>query len=161
VTEEATKKELTQKIIEELGVLISSRISRYHYKFHKNDEVMFFNKFIVCPDEDMDGDDLLSYGLANKLHFDEFVDIGLEHFEIRHFFLTKDRSSITYCFSWIPVGICTIDNLVLLNFQLEKTKIHFTDPSAIIFFEGLEESFLIDILKTIRKEISFGILSRD
>ena len=161
MTEEATKKELTQKIIEELGALISSRISRYHYKFQKDDEVRFFNNFIVCPDEDMDGDDLLSYLLSRKLHFDEFVDIGLEHFELKNIFLTKDRSSITYCFSWIPVGVCTIDNPVFLYFQLEKTKIHFPDPSAIIFFEGLEESFLIDILKTIRKEISFGTLSRD
>ena len=46
MTEEATKKELTQKIIEELGALISSRISRYHYKFQKDDEVRFFNNFI-------------------------------------------------------------------------------------------------------------------
>jgi hypothetical protein len=115
----------------------------------------------VCPDEDTNGDDLLSYGLANKLHFDKFVDIGLEHFELKHIFLTKDRSSISYCFSWIPVGVCAIDNPVFLYFQLEKTKINFPDPSATIFFEGLEETFLIDILKSIRKEISFGTLSRD
>ena len=158
---DATNKELIQDIIEELGRLISIRISRYHSKFNDDDEIKFLNSFIVCPNEDTDGDDLLSYLLARKLHFDEFIDIGLAHFELQHVYLDRDMSSISFSISWLPVGFCTIDNPVFLSLQITKDKIHFPNPSDIIFLESLEESALINLLKVIKKEISFGTLSLD
>jgi len=53
------------------------------------------------------------------------------------------------------------DKPVFLKFELVEEKIYFPNPSAIKFLEGLEENFLIDLLKAIRKEISFGTLSLD
>jgi hypothetical protein len=53
------------------------------------------------------------------------------------------------------------DEPVFLEFELLKDKICFSDPSALNFLEGLEMTFLIDLLKHIRKEISFGTLSLD
>jgi hypothetical protein len=53
------------------------------------------------------------------------------------------------------------DKSVFLKFELVKDKILFPNPSTVNFLEGLKETFLIDLLKHIRKEITFGTLSLD
>lgn len=161
MTGEPTNKELTKKIIEELGGLISRRISRYHSKFFEDDEVKFFNNFVVCPDEDDDEYNLISDLVDRKIHFDDCLDIGLEGLFLQRLDLTKDRASIIYSFSWMIFHVSKNDKPVFLKFELVEEKIYFPNPSAIKFLECLEENFLIDLLKAIRKEISFGTLSLD
>jgi hypothetical protein len=70
-------------------------------------------------------------------------------------------------FAWNRPSRQKSKNIVLLstvcrsNFHSRKDKIHFPDPSAIKFLEGRERTFLIDLLKSIREEISLGTLSLD
>jgi len=161
VTEEPTNKELTQKIIEELGGLISRRITRYHSKFFEDDEVKFFNNFFVCPDEDDDEYNLIGELVDRKIHFDDCLDIGLEGLFLQRLDLSKDRASIIYSFSWMIFHLSKNDKPVFLKFELVKDKILFPNPSTVNFLEGLKETFLIDLLKHIRKEITFGTLSLD
>jgi len=161
VTEEPTNKELTQKIIEELGGLISRRITRYHSKFFEDDEVKFFNNFVVCPDEDDDEYNLIGELVDRKIHFDDCLDIGLEGLFLQRLDLSKDRASIIYSFSWMIFHLSKNDKPVFLKFELVKDKILFPNPSTVNFLEGLKVTFLIDLLKHIRKEITFGTLSLD
>ena len=161
MTEEPTNKELTQKIIEELGGLISRRITRYHSKFFEDDEVKFFNNFVVCPDEDDDEYNLIGELVDRKIHFDDCLDIGLEGLFLQRLDLSKDRASIIYSFSWMIFHLSKNDKPVFLKFELVKDKILFPNPSTVNFLEGLKVTFLIDLLKHIRKEITFGTLSLD
>ena len=161
MTEEPTNKELTQKIIEELGGLISRRITRYHSKFFEDDEVKFFNNFVVCPDEDDDEYNLIGELVDRKIHFDDCLDIGLEGLFLQRLDLSKDRASIIYSFSWMIFHLSKNDKPVFLKFELVKDKILFPNPSTVNFLEGLKETFLIDLQKHIRKEITFGTLSLD
>lgn len=155
------KKELTNKIIEDFGILLSSRISRYHSKYYEDDEVKFFNNFVICPEEDPNGNELLADLVERKIHFDNCLEIGEEVLFLKNLALTKDRSAIIYSFYWMIFPISNDDEPVFLEFELVKDKIRFPDPSALNFLEGLEMTFLIDLLKHIRKEISFGTLSRE
>ena len=161
MTEEPTNKDLTEKITEEFGILISRRISHYHSKYYEDDEVKFFNNFVICPDEDPDGNELLADLVQRKIHFDDCLEIGIEVLFLQNLALTKDWAAIIYSFSWMIFPFFEHDEPVFLEFELEKDKIHFPDPSAIKFLEGLERTFLIDLLKAIRKEISLGTLSLD
>jgi hypothetical protein len=161
VTERSTNKELTQKIIGEFGILISRRISHYHSKYYEDDELKFFNNFVICPDQDPDRNVLLADLVQRKIHFDDCLEIGIEVLFLQNLALTKDWAAIIYSFSWMIFPFFEYDEPVFLEFELEKDKIHFPDPSAIKFLEGRERTFLIDLLKAIRKEISLGTLSLD
>ena len=160
-TEAQNKKELTGKVIEEFGILISRRISRYHSKYYEDDEVKFFNNFVICPDQDSDGNELLADLVERKIHFDDCLEIGAEVLFLKNLSLTKDWAATIYSFYWMIFPISKNDEPVFLEFELLKDKICFSDPSALNFLEGLEMTFLIDLLKHIRKEISFGTLSLD
>jgi hypothetical protein len=161
VEEAPFKKELTNKIIEDFGILLSSRISRYHSKYYEDDEVKFFNNFVICPEEDPNGNELLADLVERKIHFDDFLEIGEEVLFLKNLAFTKYWSAIIYSFYWMIFPISKNDEPVFLEFELLKDKICFSDPSALNFLEGLEMTFLIDLLKHIRKEISFGTLSLD
>ena len=161
MTEEATNKELAQKIIDEFGILLSSRISRYHSKYYEDDEVKFFNNFVICPEEDPNGNELPADLVERKIHFDDCLEIGEEVLFLKNLALTKDRSAIIYSFYWMIFPVSNDDEPVFLEFELVKDKICFPDPSAVKFLESRDSTFLIYLLKQIRKEISFGTLSLD
>jgi hypothetical protein len=161
VEEAPFKKELTNKIIEDFGILISRRISRYHSKYYEDDEVKFFNNFVICPEQDPDGNELLADVVERKIHFDDFLEIGEEVLFLKNLALTKDWSAIIYSFYWMIFPISNNDEPVFVEFDLVKDKIRFPDPSAEKFIESRESTFLIYLLKQIRKEISFGTLSLD
>jgi len=161
VTEAQNKKELTGKVIEEFGILISSRISRYHSKYYEDDEVKFFNNFVICPEQDPNGNELLADLVERKIHFDDRLEIGEEILFLQNLALTKDWSAIIYSFYWMIFPISNDDEPVFLEFDLVKDKIRFPDPSALKFLESRDSTFLIYLLKQIREEISFGTLSPD
>jgi len=161
VEEAPFKKELTNKIIEDFGILLSSRISRYHSKYYEDDEVKFFNNFVICPEEDPNGNELLADLVERKIHFDDCLEIGEEVLFLKNLALTKDRSAIIYSFYWMIFPVSNDDEPVFLEFELVKDKIRFPDPSAVKFLESRDSTFLIYLLKQIRNEISFGTLSLD
>ena len=161
MTEAQNKKELTGKVIEEFGILISSRISRYHSKYYEDDEVKFFNNFVICPEQDPNGNELLADLVERKIHFDDRLEIGEEILFLQNLALTKDWSAIIYSFYWMIFPISNDDEPVFLEFDLVKDKIRFPDPSALKFLESRDSTFLIYLLKQIREEISFGTLSPD
>jgi hypothetical protein len=161
VEEAPFKKELTNKIIEDFGILLSSRISRYHSKYYEDDEVKFFNNFVICPEEDPNGNELLADLVERKIHFDDCLEIGEEVLFLKNLALTKYRSAIIYSFYWMIFPVSNDDEPVFLEFELVKDKIRFPYPSAVKFLESRDSTFLIYLLKQIRNEISFGTLSLD
>ena len=161
MTEERTNMELAEKILEEFGVLLSRRISRYHSKYYDGDEVKFFNNFVICPEQDPSANELLADLIELKIHFDDCLEIGGEVLFLQNLALTKDWSAIIYSFYWMIFPFSENDEPFLLEFELVGDKIRFQDPSASKFLEGRESTFLIHLLRQIRREISFGTLSLD
>jgi nucleoside-diphosphate-sugar epimerase len=79
------------KVIEEFGILISRRISRYHSKYYEDDEVKFFNNFVICPEQDPNGNELLADLVERKIHFDDCLEIGAEVLFLKNLSLTNHR----------------------------------------------------------------------
>jgi len=153
------KKEVVSKFVVELGSLLSIRISQYHRKFKNDDEIKFFNQFIICPDKDDYDGDQIEYAANARQHFEENIDVGFSYFELVNLRLTSEKS-IEYCFTCYPDFLEKEFQDDGLAFGLIGDKITFYHQSMIELLESYGDDTWTPIIRDVQAEISFGSLKR-
>jgi len=143
--------------VEELGNLLSIRISQYLHKYKNGSEANFINQLIMCPHfEDYDID-YIHYPALTRKHFEENLNIDLTYFELNQLHLKSDMK-VEYSFSCYPYFIEDEIEANALEFALVANQITFYDQDMINFLETYGDDVWNKLTQELRKEISFGTL---
>ena len=153
------QKEIVKEFVAELGALLSIRISQYHRKYNQDDDTKFFNEFIICPHEDDDGRDIIKYPSIARKHFEEKLDVGFSYFRLSGLSLTNEKS-IEYWLTCDPYFLEEEYEGDSLDFGIVGDKITFYHQSMIEFLESYDDENWENIIRNVKKEISFGTLKR-
>ena len=157
MTTNVYSKPLVKIFVEELGTLLSIRISQYLSKYKENSEAKFLNEFIICPYfEDFDRD-LIRYQASARSHFEENLNIDFSHFELNHLSLNIDMK-VEYSLQCYPYFIDDEIDFDGLYFGLVGNKITFYHQDMIDFLETFDDDIWNKLTRELRKEISIGTL---
>ena len=157
MTTNVYSKPLVKEFTEELGTLLSIRISQYLRKYKNDSEAKFINEFIICPYfEDFDKD-LILYPASARSHFEENLNINFSHFELNHLSLNIDMK-VEYSLQCYPYFIDDEIDSDALDFGLVGNQVTFYHQDMIDFLETFDDDIWNKLTRELRKEISFGTL---
>jgi len=150
--------EVLVEFVEQLGTLLSIRINQYIRKYHGGSESIFFNQFVVCPDDDSRSDNkLLKYPAASRNHFVENLNLRFTNIELSNIALTNDKK-IQYSLTCYPEFIVDEYDGDYLEMTLVENKLTIEGQIMINILENSSHVTFKSLVKKIQQEISFETL---
>ena len=147
------KNELVAEFVNELGTLLSIRISQYISKHKNGSETNYLNEFLIFPHIDNFDNDIIEYPAMARKHFEDNLNVGIDYFSLIHIRLDSNKN-FEYFFAWFAEYL----EPDYANFVLNGNQILIDEQKTIDFLESLPKEFWEKMIKDVKKEISFGTL---
>ena len=147
------KNELVAEFVNELGTLLSIRISQYISKHKNGSETNFLNEFLIFPHlEDFDNDYIRHPAMARN-HFEENLNAGFDYLVLIDIRLDSNKN-LEYYFAWYAEYF----EPEYVSFGLNGKLVLIDEQETIDFLESQKDDFWEKMIKDVQKEISFGTL---